>query len=173
MQTYVIFCVLVGVVLAHSAMAVSSEHLISDEGSPYEVTKSGAPAVPDDSAAVAVAATVQSFHAALASGDIEAAARLLAPDAVVLESGGKETRKEYIGHHLLEDIKFAKAVPSTLEGPEITVAGDVAWASSTSVIQGTYQSRSLNLVGAELMILTRTPSGWQIRAIHWSSRKGG
>lgn len=122
--------------------------------------------------ASAVAATVQSFHAALSSGNAEAAARLLAPDAVVLEGGEKETREEYVGHHLLEDIKFAKAVPSTRGQAEVTVAGDVAWASSTSVTRGTYQSKALDLVNAELMVLTRTKSGWQIRAIHWSSRKG-
>jgi ketosteroid isomerase-like protein len=122
--------------------------------------------------AAAVAATVESFHAALSSGNTEAATKLLAPDAVVLESGDKETRKQYVGHHLLEDIKFAKAVPSTRGQPEVMISGDVAWTSSTSVTQGTYQSKALHLVGAELMVLTRTPSGWQIRAIHWSSRKG-
>ena len=134
------------------------------------VQSAGAQAVGTD--ASAVAATVQSFHAALSSGNAEGAASLLAPDAVVLEGGEKETREEYIGHHLLEDIKFAKAVPSTRGQPEVTVAGDVAWVSSTSVTQGTYQSKALNLIGAELIVLTRTASGWQIRAIHWSSRKG-
>lgn len=122
--------------------------------------------------ATAVASTVQRFHEALASGNARAAARLLAPDAVVLEGGMKETRKEYVEHHLLEDIKFAKAVPSTRGQPEVTISGDVAWASSTSVTRGTYQAKDLNLVGAELMVLTRTSSGWEIRAIHWSSRKG-
>jgi ketosteroid isomerase-like protein len=122
--------------------------------------------------AAAVAATVQSFHAALSSGNPEAAARHLAADAVVLEGGKKETRKQYIEHHLLEDIKFAEAVPSTRGQAEVTIAGDVAWASSTSTTQGTYQSKALSLVGAELMVLTRTSSGWQIRAIHWSSRQG-
>jgi ketosteroid isomerase-like protein len=122
--------------------------------------------------AAGVAATVHGFHAALSSGDAEAAARLLAADAVVLEGGAKETRDEYVGHHLLEDIKFAKAVPNTRSRPEVTVVGDVAWAVSTSVMQGTYQASALNLVGAELMVLTRTSSGWQIRAIHWSSRRG-
>jgi ketosteroid isomerase-like protein len=122
--------------------------------------------------AAAVAATVRSFHAALSSGDAAAAARLLAPDAVVLEGGDKETRKQYVEHHLFEDIKFAKAVPSTRGEPEVTVAGDMAWVASTSVMQGTYQSMDLTLVGAELMVLTRTSTGWQIRAIHWSSRKG-
>lgn len=122
--------------------------------------------------AAAVAAIIQSFHAALSSGNAVAAARLLAADAVVLEGGEKETRKEYVAHHLLEDIKFAKAVPSTHGQPEVTVAGDVAWASSTSVTQGRYQSKALKLIGAELIVLTRSSSGWHIRAIHWSSRKG-
>lgn len=120
----------------------------------------------------AVAAAIESFHAALASGNAEAATKLLAPDAVILEAGAKETRAEYLDHHLQEDIKFAKAVPSTRGKPTITIAGDVAWASSTSVTQGTYQSQPLNLVGAELLVLSRTPTGWRIRAIHWSSRKG-
>ncbi len=132
----------------------------------------GASAGDVGSEAATVAATVQSFHAALESGDTEAAASLLAPDAVVLESGGKETLEEYLGHHLLEDIKFAQAVAGTRGQPEVTIVGDVAWASSTSITRGTYQSRPLNLVGAELMVLTRTASGWEIRAIHWSSRQG-
>ena len=122
--------------------------------------------------AAAVASTVQRFHEALSSGSAEAATKLLAPDAVVLEAGEIETRKEYVGHHLLDDIKFAKAVPANRGQPEIKIVGDVAWASSTSVTRGVYQSKDLNLVGAELMVLTRAPSGWQIRAIHWSSRKG-
>jgi ketosteroid isomerase-like protein len=120
----------------------------------------------------AVKATVQQFHAALSAGNAEAAARLLAPDAVVMEGGETETRDAYISHHLPEDIKFAKAVSSKYGRIEVTVAGDVAWSSATSSTQGTYRSKDLNLIGAELMVLTRTPAGWQIRAIHWSSQRG-
>lgn len=124
-----------------------------------------------ESESAAVAATIQGFHAALTAGNAEAAAKILAPDAVILEGGDKETRKDYIAHHLLEDIKFAKAVPSTRSKLEISIAGDVAWVTSTSFTQGAYQGKALNLVGAELMVLARTTTGWQIRAIHWSSRK--
>ena len=52
------------------------------------------------------------FHAALAAGDSAAALALLAPDAVVLESGEVETRAEYAAHHLAADIEFSRAVPS-------------------------------------------------------------
>lgn len=124
-----------------------------------------------DNDSAAVAAVVTRFHTALSAGDAQTAASLLAPDATVLESGGRESRSEYIGHHLPEDIKFIQAVPSKSSPLDITVQGDVAWASSTSITRGNFESKPVNLVGAELMVLTKSPSGWLIRAIHWSSRK--
>jgi ketosteroid isomerase-like protein len=61
-------------------------------------------------------------------------------------------------------------VPSTRGEPTVTVSGDVAWVVSTSRTTGTYRERQINSAGAELMVLSRTPEGWRIRAIHWSSR---
>jgi ketosteroid isomerase-like protein len=121
--------------------------------------------------AAAVASAVRDFHIALEAGDAQAASRLLAPDAAILENGDREARKEYLDHHLQADMKFAQAVPTRFSKADVTVSGDVAWASSTSVTQGTYESKPVNLVGAELMVLSRTPAGWVIRSIHWSSRK--
>jgi ketosteroid isomerase-like protein len=46
----------------------------------------------------------------------------------------------------------------------------VAWATSTSTARGEFRGRPVNSEGAELMVLTRTPEGWKISAIHWSSR---
>ena len=122
----------------------------------------------DDS--TAVTATVRAFHHALAAGDSAGAMRLLAADAVILESGGRESRDEYAAHHLPEDIAFARAVPSQPGPVQVTVSGDVAWASSTSVMQGTYRNQRFDMVVAELMVLSRVAAGWEIRAIHWSSR---
>jgi len=119
---------------------------------------------------MAVAEVVKAFHAALAAGDSSAALSLLADDVVVLESGGSESRSEYREHHLPADIAFAQAVPSAREIIRITVSGDAAWVVGTSRTTGTYRDRPVNSAGAELMILTRHPSGWRIRAIHWSSR---
>ncbi len=59
-----------------------------------------------DSTAVAV--VVDNYHKALASGDSTSALSLLAGDAVILESGGMETRTEYRSHHLPGDIGFAR-----------------------------------------------------------------
>lgn len=117
-----------------------------------------------------VAATVTAYHRALAAGDSAAALSLLTDDAVILESGGIETREEYRAHHLPSDMQFAQAIQSTESPVRVKVRGDVAWAASTSVAQGQFRGRAVNSVGAELMVLTRLADGWKIAAIHWSSR---
>jgi ketosteroid isomerase-like protein len=129
-----------------------------------------APAQSAGADSTAVAATVGAFHQALASGDSAGALRLLAADAVILESGGRESREEYAAHHLAEDIEFARAVRVERSAPQITVSGDVAWANSTSVTRGAYRNRAIDAAGVELIVLSRTSTGWVIRAIHWSSR---
>ncbi len=118
----------------------------------------------------AVASTVSGFHAALERGDAAGALRLLAADAVILENGSLETREDYRSHHLPADMEFARAVPTRRSEVRIAVNGDTAWASSTSVTQGSFRERPINSAGAELMLLSRTSTGWVIRAIHWSSR---
>lgn len=118
----------------------------------------------------AVAEVVHRYHHALASGDSAAALTLLADDALILESGGIETRSEYRAHHLQSDIGFASAIASDRGPVRVVVRGDVAWTISTSTMRGRYRDRDINSAGAELMVLTRTPPGWRISAIHWSSR---
>ena len=121
--------------------------------------------------AAAVAAVIDRYHRALAAGDSATALALLAPDATILESGGKESRDDYRGHHLPGDIAFAQAVPSERTPPQVTLSGESAWAWSTSRTKGDFRGRAINSVGAELMVLGRQPDGrWLIRAIHWSSR---
>lgn len=121
----------------------------------------------------AVRATLHQFHEALAQGDSAAVLSLLADDAVILEAGGAETRAEYRAHHLPADIRFAASVPSKAGPMQVTLAGDVAWVTSTSEATGAFDGRPINSAGAELAVLTRSSAGWQIRAIHWSSRRRG
>lgn len=125
-------------------------------------------APPDDS--MAVASVVHRFHAALEAGDSISALALLAPEAVILESGGIETREEYRAHHLPADAAFAGAVRSVRTPPRVIVRGDAAWSTSTSTARGEFRGRAVNSAGAELVVLTRQGDGWTINAIHWSSR---
>ena len=118
-----------------------------------------------------VTSTVDAFHDALRRGDGPAAMKLLAPDAIILEGGGIETRAEYESHHFAADMEFAKAVPSTRSDVRVQLDGNAAWLTSASRTEGTFKERPINSRGAELMVLTKTADGWLIRAIHWSSQK--
>lgn len=118
----------------------------------------------------AVLDVVARYHRALVTSDSIEPLRLLAPDAVILESGGAESVAEYRAHHLPADIAFAAAVPSNRTVTRVVVRGDMGWVASTSTTQGEFRGRAINSAGAELMVLTRTRDGWRISAIHWSSR---
>lgn len=116
-----------------------------------------------------VVAIVDAFHDALRRGDAKAAMELLAPDAMILESGFAQTRAEYERHHLQEDIEFARAVPSVRSVLNAQIDGNVAWIVSTSRTNGTFHEREIDSAGVELIVLSKSSAGWRIRAVHWSS----
>lgn len=118
----------------------------------------------------AVAAVVHHYHEALAAGDSAAVLALLHDDAVILETGGMETRAEYRSHHLPGDINYARSAKSQHGPTHVRIRGDVAWTTSTSTTQREVNGNPVTSVMAELMVLVKTPTGWKISAIHWSSR---
>jgi len=128
-----------------------------------------AQAAPSDS--TDVSHVVSRFHAALASGDSAGALVLLAPDALIIESGTVETRAQYRSHHLPADIEFARAVPNTNTVIRVAVDGRTAWVTSASASRGQFETRQIDSVGAELMVLTKRGKVWRIAAVHWSSRR--
>jgi ketosteroid isomerase-like protein len=119
----------------------------------------------------AVLAIVERFHAALRAGDSSGAVALLAPDVIVLESGEMEDRAAYLADHLPADIEFAKAVTERRDPGHISVQGNVAWVATTGRARGKFRGRDVNSFSAELMVLVRTPLGWKVSAIHWSSHR--
>lgn len=113
---------------------------------------------------------VEAFGRALAAADSAAALGQLHPDVVVYEGGHAETLEEYRSHHLGHDIAFLQATEHTTTGEHVTVSGDVALSLRESATRGRYRDREVNAVGTETLVLVRTPEGWKIRHIHWSSR---
>jgi ketosteroid isomerase-like protein len=113
---------------------------------------------------------IDAFHAALKAGDTARVMTLLAPDVLLLEAGGIETRAEYESKHLPADVEFEKAVTTSFKPYRVTVVGDAAWAVNTSEYKGTFKDRPVDSVGVELMVLSKDTTGWKIRAIHWSGR---
>ena len=153
---------------ARIVLALAAAAAIGCAGDDDRASAGAAAPAPGDSAAVA--AVVERYHAALVSGDTAAAMTLLAPEAVVLESGGMESRQEYREHHLPADMEFARSVTHERGPVAVRVVGEAAWAWSASGSLGRFRERDIDAQGAELMVLRRAPEGWRIEAIHWSSR---
>jgi len=116
------------------------------------------------------AAAVDAFHAALRRGDQNAAAALLAEDAVIFESGGVErTKAEYAASHLPADAEFSRAVSSVVTHRIGASQGGSAWIASEGRTTGTYKGKAVDMLTAETMILRRMRDGWRIVHVHWSS----
>ena len=117
-----------------------------------------------------IVGVVESFYAAIKNGDNAAAMKLVAPDAMFIESGGLETRDQYEANHLPSDIEFEQQVSGTRRPAQVRIEGDVAWVIATTEYEGSFSGRPVSFVSAQLAVLSRTDEGWRIRSIHWSSR---
>ena len=118
-----------------------------------------------------VTTVLESFYGAMKSGDRTAAMRVIAPDAVFVESGTLETRAQYETEHLPADIEFERQVTGSRSPWRVVFHGDAAWAIATTDYQGTFNNSAVNFVSAQLAVLTRDSGNWLIRSIHWSSRR--
>lgn len=150
-------------IILAAALAASSPALASDAGA-----QAGG-ATPLAVEAREAAAVVDAFHAALRSGDTDAALALLADDVLIFEGGRVERSKaEYASHHLAADAAFSKAVASVLTERTTGSSGHVAWVASEGRTTGEYKGRAIDRTSAETMILRRSGDGWKIIHIHWS-----
>jgi ketosteroid isomerase-like protein len=128
-----------------------------------------APVQAQDAARAEVLAVVHGYHAALAAGDSAGAIARLHPDVVVFESGHAETLAEYRAGHLPADMAFAGATRREIGDESVLVRDDIALYTAGSRTTGEFRGRAIDSRGAETMVLIRTPEGWRIRHIHWSS----
>lgn len=128
-------------------------------------------AVDVPAAAQAAVAVAEQFNNALSSGDLATVEALLAPDVLVLESGGAErTREEYMGDHAASDAAFLKDVHRQLLRQRARTAGELVWIGTESELHAQKEGKPLTVLSTETMVLKQTTDGWQIVHIHWSSR---
>lgn len=118
-----------------------------------------------------VIAAIESFYGAMKTGDAAAAMRMVAPDAVFVESGRIETRAEYEKNHLPADIDFEKQVNGKRGPMQVKFQGDAAWVIATTEFVGTFDQSPVNFISQQLAVLTRQDGEWRIRSIHWSSMR--
>ena len=117
-----------------------------------------------------VAAAVKTFHSAYAAGNAAQVMQFIAEDALMMEGGNIETRAQYEKDHLPADIAFEKQVSAKRTPVRVVVRGETAWVTTSADFVGTFEGRPVDFQGLELIVLSREPAGWRIRAIHWSSR---
>jgi ketosteroid isomerase-like protein len=121
--------------------------------------------------AEAAVAVTEQFNTALSSGDLRTVEILLAPDVLILESGGAErSREEYMSHHAASDAAFLKGAHRQLRHQRARTAGAFAWVGTESELHTQKNGKPLTVLSVETMVLTRTADGWRIVHIHWSSR---
>ena len=95
--------------------------------------------------------------------------RLIAPDAIFLESGKIETRTEYESNHLPADIEFESKIKAKRGPLRVTFDGrDTAWVISTAEYDEGNPEKYIN---TQLMVLTHDTGEWRIRSISWSSNQ--
>lgn len=149
---------------APSVQAQADPHAGHHATAPADAAQAADPA----QAAITV---VEAFSAALKAGDLVGVGALLADDVLVLESGGAErSKQEYLGHHAGADAAFLKDVHVQVTGRTARIAGDLAWVGTESELHASKDGAPLTLLSSETMVLARTPDGWRIVHIHWSSR---
>lgn len=121
--------------------------------------------------AQSAAETAERFSRALKTGDMKGVEALLAPDVLILESGGAErSRQEYLSHHAISDAAFLKDTHSQLLRRTARRDGDTVWIGSESELHASKDGKPLTLLSTETMILRQTGDDWRIVHIHWSSR---
>ena len=133
------------------------------------VSIAGAQALRPDS--VAAVAAVEQFHAALAAADSSRAVSLLADDVLIVESGNIQTRAQYLGGHLGADMKASQGPKGDRSMVQVTIIGDAAYIVSKTVTAPSGVAGNTGSESAELMVVAKTPNGWKIKAVHWSSRR--
>jgi ketosteroid isomerase-like protein len=112
------------------------------------------------------------FHAALAAGDKAKATELLAPDVTIYESGYVErSRAEYAGHHLPEDITFAKTSTRSVLQQGERVEGSLAVIWQETETKARIGGKDVHILGTETALLQKNGDSWSIVHVHWSSRK--
>ena len=132
---------------------------------------------PAQSAPVANEATqvVENFMDALTNGRLEVARQYMTPGAVVIANGTVlGTRDGYIDGAAKADAVAMKSVRSReLLHRDAQIGAQLGWVVSEKRMIGEGAGELRAMVLTETMLLAKTPSGWKITHIHWSSRGAG
>ena len=111
-----------------------------------------------------------SFHEALRTRNRDQILAMLAPNAVVFETGYVEaTRDEFVKKNLSDDADFAGVTDYRPLSRGVIGDGKTVSVLTMARIQGIFGDQRVDLEQTETMILIRTSSSWEIVHLHWSA----
>lgn len=155
--------------IAASAFAQPASPASSHDSHDVQVALSSTIAIPD--AEIGAVRQVDAFSQALAAADFDRMKSLLAPDVIILESGGVErNRDEYMGHHAKLDAAFLDGAHVNVLSRTARIDGNLAWVATETEVHAVKGNKPPTLLSTETMILGNRSGDWQILHIHWSSR---
>ena len=103
---------------------------------------------------------VNSFMAALVSGQLEAARQLMAPDAVVIANGNVLGKRDaYIDGAAKGDAAALRSVQRELLHRDVKAAADVSWVISEKRLRAAGAATGPSEVVTETMLLAKTARG--------------
>lgn len=121
-----------------------------------------------------VTTVLRGYREAIEALDGDAGAAFFWPDGRVYEQGGVEgTYGDYLAHHLGPELTAFSAFSFNDYDSQITVAGDIAYATETYVYRIVFQDASRQAVerrGVATSVLERRGGVWRIVSYHSSAR---
>jgi ketosteroid isomerase-like protein len=116
------------------------------------------------------ARAAERFKDAIVRADSALVVEMLLPDALILESGGIETKLQYMSGHFQGDGRFLRAMTEEPISRHVRILNGTAYVASITRYHGTLRDREIDIRSAELIVITHTADGWRVAGIHWSSR---
>jgi ketosteroid isomerase-like protein len=132
------------------------------------------PAAPSISIAPVAADAVRvvdSFSSAMTANNLASAGTFLDPGVVIVANGvAHGSRDEYLNTTGKARATFLGKAQAQLLRRQARGGPNFAWVVSSSSYRLTDAGKTNTMLTTESMLLSRSPQGWKIIHIHWSSR---
>lgn len=156
-----------------SAM-VSAQTPAARPATPAPTTAGARPAGPSISIAPAAADAVRvvdSFSSAMAANNLASAGTFLDAGVVIVANAvAHGSRDEYLNTTGKARAAFLAKAQAQLLRRQARGGANFAWVVSSSTYKTNEGGKPATLLTTETMLLSRTPQGWKIIHIHWSTR---
>jgi hypothetical protein len=130
-----------------------------------------APDVRVPPAAVEPVRVVGDFMTALSKGNLRAAREFLEPGVVVITDGViRGDRDAYMAQQASADAAFLRRAQRQLLRRDARAGPGMAWVVSEKLFKLPGGDPKSATAMSETIVLVKTPAGWKIAHIHWSSR---